>query len=123
MEKKPCEPIPQKSSYNDVGRVVEAQIDSCPSDKCGNDVKNSSVTGEPGGQKGCHHEGTEGMSAGKARVKNFSLTLGKLSDCFQKYQWPLTVDEKFNAVGDCGLNGIEKKEIEKNFFSPRQKPC
>jgi hypothetical protein len=62
------------------------------------------------------------MSTGKTGVRNFSLTFGKLSDRFQKYQWPLAVDEKFNAVGDCGLNGIKEKEMEEDLFLLRQKP-
>jgi hypothetical protein len=122
MEKKFCDSVTQKTTNNDVGGKMKAQIDPGPSDKCGNDVKNNSVTGKPRGQKGCHHECTEGVSTGEARVKNFSLTFGKLSDRFQKYQWPFTIDEEFNAVDDCRLDGVEKKEIEENFFSLRQNP-
>jgi hypothetical protein len=122
MEEKFCDSVTQEAAYNDVGGIMKAQIDSSPSDQSRDDEEDPSVFWEPCGQKGRHHKCTGGVSTGKARVENFSLTFGKLSDRFQKYQWPLTIDEKFNAVDHCGLNGIEKKEIEKNFFSLRQKP-
>ena len=122
MEKKFCDSVTQEPTYNDVGGIMKAQIDSGPCDQPRDDEEDQSIFWKPCGQKGGYHKCTEGVSTGKARVKNFSLTLGKLSDRFQKYQWPLTIDEKFNAVDDCGLNSIEKKEIEENLFSLRQKP-
>ena len=122
MEKKFCDSVTQKGSDDHIGGVMKAQIDSGPSDQSRDDEEDPSIFWEPCGQKGGYHKCTEGMSAGKARVENFSLPFGKLSDRFQKYQWPLTIDEKFNAVDDCGLNSIERKEIQKNLFSLRQKP-
>jgi hypothetical protein len=101
---------------------VKTQVDSCPSDGAGNDVKKNSVTREPCCQKGCHHEYTKAVSTWKTGVQNFSLTFRKLSDRFQKYQRSSAVDEKFDAVSDCGLNGIKEKEMEEDLLLLRQKP-
>ena len=113
MKKKFCDSITEGAAYKNVGGIVEAQIDSGPSDQSCDDEEDPSIFWKPCGQKGRHHKCTEGVSTGKARVKNFSLAFGKLSDHFQKHQWSLTVDEKFNAVNDCELNGIKEKEMEK----------
>ena len=91
---------------------MKAQVDSCPSDQSRDDEEDQSIFWEPCRQKSRHHKRTKGMGAGKTGVKNFSLTFRKLNDRLQKYQWPLTVDEKFDAVGDRGLNGIKEKETE-----------
>jgi hypothetical protein len=101
---------------------MKAQVDSCPPDESGSNVKKNSVTREPCGQKGSHHKGIERMGAWKTGVQDFSLTFGKLSDHFQKDQRSLAVDDKFHAISDCRLDGIKEKEMIEDLFSLRQKP-
>src|SRR4030042_5995415 len=55
------------------------------------------------------------MCAGKTGIKNFTRAFGKFGSHLQEKERPLSMDEKFKAVDDCGLNGIEKKQTPEDF--------
>ena len=63
------------------------------------------------------------MGAGEARVENFSGTFGKLRGHFQKQEWSLTVGQKFEAINDCGLDGIKKNQTTEDFSLLRYDPA
>ena len=55
------------------------------------------------------------MRAGKTGIKNFTRTFGEFGSHFQKKERPLPLNEKFKAIDDCGLDGIEKNKTPENF--------
>ena len=63
------------------------------------------------------------MGAGEARIENFARTFGKLRGHVQEQEWPLTVDQEFEAVNDCGLDGIKKNKVPENFSPFRYNPA
>jgi hypothetical protein len=56
---------------------MEAQIDSSPSDKSSDDIKNNSISRKPVSQESRHHEGISSMTAGKTGVKDLSRASGE----------------------------------------------
>jgi hypothetical protein len=55
------------------------------------------------------------MSAREAGIQNLTRTLGELRGHLQKQKWPLTLNEKFEAIDECRLDGIKKNKATENF--------
>ena len=55
------------------------------------------------------------MGAGKARVENLFRTSGKFRGHLQNQEWSLALNQEFEAIDDCGLDGIKKNKMAENF--------
>ena len=78
MQKDLCDSETQEASRKDVGGIMEVQVDSRPPDEHGKEEEGETVSREPVGKEGCHHEGVDRVAARKARVENFPRPLGQL---------------------------------------------
>jgi len=63
------------------------------------------------------------MSAGKARVENFFRPLGELGGHLQKQKRSLSLNQKFEAIDDCRLDGVKKNQTTQNFSLLGQNPA
>src|SRR5512136_542057 len=94
---------------------MNAQVDSGPSDEGSDEEEKDSIPGEPMREESCHHERQSSMGAGETRVENLFRAFGELGSHFQKQERSLALNQKFETIDDCGLDGVKKNEMTKNF--------
>jgi len=102
---------------------MNAQVDSGPTEECGDDEENDSITREPIREEGRHHKRKSSMGAGKTWVENLSRTSGKFRGHLQKQKRSLALNQKFEAIDDCGLDGIKKNKMTENSSLFGQNPA
>lgn len=118
MQEELCHPISQDTPYNDIRRIMKAQVDSGPADDAGNDKEKNPVTGEPISQQGSHHKSAEGVDAGEGRVHNFEFC-----PLPKRERRSLPLNKKFQTICDCRLYGIKEGKSVEDSGSMGQKPA
>ncbi len=97
---------------------MDPEVDSRPTDKPCSDKEYDSIPGKPESKKGHHHERKISMGAWKTGIQNFTRAFGEFRTHLQKQERPRALDEEFETVDDCRLNGIKKNKITEDFSAP-----